>query len=992
MRSETPTVRPGGAGFHYGNPQCLGPGGRWDIGGHSPSGLNGTLGPTVYAGPMTASMFGRAEELATAIAMLEDVRQGPAGLLIEGDVGSGKTTLRRVVVAEARARGYRVLETHPVESEQSLPYAALGDLLGGMAGHPDLDLPGPQERALRVAVLLEEPEDGPPDPRAVALATLNALRSMAQRSPLVVAVDDLHWMDGPSARVLEFVVRRLQEERIGVVAASRETPRALLSGLFDRSFSGREAHRLSMTPLGVEALDEVLRSRLAAALPRQVLAQVHRASGGNPLFALEIARGMQRGEIRPTTTEPLVVPATLQQYARERLSQLPREVRDLLFSVASTADPTIELLERVAPTGAVSTAVEHATSAGVLEVAGDRLQFVHPLFASTLYHAISPTRRRTLHRTLATVVSSPDERARHLALAAHGPDRTAAAAVEAAARRAATRGAPDAGAELAERADELTPPGDVRAKGRRRIAAGEYHFLAGNLERARQIFEDMATALDPGPVRAAVLRRLAKVRYRNDSCSVASQLLTRALGEAGGDRTLRAGIERDLAWAVMLCGDMDAAAAHAQSALRHIGDGSDDAMRAEVLAATAMAEFLQGGGIQDGAMREAIELAATTSDTPIEWRPNMMLGMMLNWSGATAEARRRFDDLHRVVREAGDDTSLPFLLAQMSESATWDGDWAAAVRHAGEAVALSLQTGQEPMRAAALYAKALAEAHRGNLDEARTDAHAGLELAEAVGSVVMMIWNQAVLGFVELSVDDPAAAHQHLAPLIAWRDVVGIREPGMLRFMPDEIEALVALGQLERADALLVGYEADSGRLQRPWAQLAAARCRALLTAAAGDVAAAVVALGGAIEELGDAVQRFERARALFVLGSVQRRTRRRADARASLQAAHEMFEELGAATWVERTARLLGPARSGPGPDGALDDLTPAERRVADAVAGGATNREAAALLFVSVRTVELHLTSVYRKLGIRSRTELAARMAARAETPDASAQPSSG
>jgi DNA-binding CsgD family transcriptional regulator len=921
---------------------------------------------------MSNAIVGRAGELASVERFLDEILLGPSALSLQGEAGAGKTTIWRATISAARERGYRVLACHPAESEGSLAFAALGDLLEGVLDEPHPNLPAPQYRALRVAVLMADPDGLPPDQRSVSVATLGVLRSLSEHSPVLVAIDDLQWMDRASARVLEFALRRLEAERVGVVISARPAV-APVPIMLDRSFWVREPRLIALAPLGPDALDSICRTRLGVTFARSVLTQIAAASGGNPLFALEIARGILRGEIEPKPGEHLAVPGTLHELVRDRLEDLPADVRDLLFVAAAVADPTIALLEKAAEHPArVRAGVDVAAQAGTVEVVGDHLRFTHPLFASTLYHAVGVERRRVIHRSLARLVPDADERARHLALAAEGPDAAVAAALDVAARAAALRGAPDAAAELCEQAYTLTPHNDKGLRQRRRIDVAEYHFAAGNPALARRWLEEIATALDAGPGRASVLRRLAKVRYRNDSCSVAAQLLTRALQEAGDDASVRAGIGRDLAWAVTLCGDVRDAAEHARSALRLVEESDDDAMLAELLAATSMADFLVGGGVRSDAMRSSLELERARPEVPIEWRPSMMLGMMLKWSGDLDGARRVFDPLHQRTREAAEETSLPFLLSQMSETATWSGDWVTALGQAKEAHTIALQTGQELIRSSVLYTRALVEAHLGLVDEARQSALDGLELAKNAGSVLAMMLNQTVLGFVELSVDDAAGAHGYLAPLVAWSEVVGLREPGVLRFVPDEVEALVALGELEKADELLKAFEADAARLDRTWAILAGARCRALLTAAGGDSGGARLALLRTLELTGASVPPFERARAQLVLGSIQRRTRHRKDARVTLGAAMEIFERLGAKLWSAKAGRLL--ATSGGRVPG---QLTPAELRVAELVAGGATNREAADQLFVSVRAVEVHLTSIYRKLGIRSRTELARRIA---------------
>jgi DNA-binding CsgD family transcriptional regulator len=732
----------------------------------------------------------------------------------------------------------------------------------------------------------------------------------------------------------------------------------------------------------VADLDALFRTRLETSFAPPVLREIAAASAGNPLFALEIARAIHRGEVRAEPGEPLPVPRTLQEFVQERVAELPVEVRELLFMAAAAAEPTLDLLARVAPVDDVERSLGYAVDVGVARIDRRALHFVHPLFASTLYHAVPPRRRRALHRRLVEVVRTPDERARHLSLGTEGADATVAAELDDAARGAAARGAPVVAAELSEQAHRLTPAGEAAARIRRSVNAAEYHFASGATERARELLESVVTSLHGGPERADVLRRLAKVRYRNDSCSVAAELLTRALVEAGGSVPLRAGIERDLAWAVALCGDVRDAAVHARAALERVSGERDGDLLPELLAATTMLDFMLGRGAAWEALERATALERPRAEVPIEWRPGMMLGMTLKWSGEVDGAQERFEALRSRTVETGDETSLPFLLSQMSETATWAGDWSRALRLAEEAHVTALQTRQEPIRAGALYAMALAQAHLGLTQEARASADAGLSLSKRVGSVFAMMLNQSVLGFVELSLGDPAAAHDQLGPLVAWLDVVGIREPGVIRFVPDEVESLIALGELDRADRLLKPYEDDAARLDRPWATLAAARSRALLVATTGDVPAGAALLEQALSAPLARQQPFDYGRALLVLATIQRRTRQRKSTRASADAALEIFDRLGARLWSDKARRILGPSASDPARD-ATATLTPAERRVAELVAAGASNREVADRLFLSVRGVEVHLTSIYRKLRISSRTQLALRLSGAGVAP---------
>ena len=924
-------------------------------------------------------LFGRTAEVAALGAFLGDVAAGPSLLVIEGDLGAGKTALWRAAAEAARQANHHVLISRATEAEASLAFAALGDLLRDVLDRGLPHLPPPQATALRVALLLQEPDGQVPEPLAVSVATLGLLRGLAAERPVLIALDDFAWLDAASANVLAFVLRRLESERIGVVGTvRRDGERAPLRGLLDEATTGRDPNRLVAGPLTRDAIEALLASEIDAAIPPPLVTEITSSSGGNPLFALEIGRGIERGEIVHQPGQPLAVPATLRDLVVHRVGRLEPLVREALFVAAAVPDPTIELLRAVLPEIRRAEGLQPAVGAGVIQLRDGHVTFRHPLFASTVYHAMPPDRRRVLHGRLATEVHGAQERARQLSLATEGPDEVVATALDEAASAASRRGAPSVAADLAEQAWALTPPAGREARERRQSAAAAFHMAAGNLPRARALLERLAEHLAPGSVRSETLRCLATVRYRQDSPAVAAELLGKALAEAGADASLRACIERDLAWAVIACGDVRDARNHTRAALALIEDKETPALRGQILAADALTSFLLGDGFDEARMRESLTLDDSDSAVPVEWRPSMMLASMLRWSGDLAGARQQLDGLHRQTTEAGDEASLPYLLMQRSETATLAGELRTALEYAEAADTIAVSMGQEPIRAGVLYARSLAAAHLGMTDEARRFALEGLALAHETGAVLTMLLNQTVLGFLELSLDRPSTAHEWLGPLLRWVDVISIQDPGILRFVPDEAEALVALGDLAEADDLLSRYEADARRLGRPAAVLGAARARAILCASAGDPSAGAALLQQALRQWESAVPPFDRARARLVLGTVLRRTLRRREAREALEEAVTGFGEVGARLWVEKAERMLG------GPDEpsleVLQPLTAAERRVAELVAGGATNRAAADHLFVSVRAVEVHLTSIYRKLGLRSRTELAG-LLARAE-----------
>ena len=913
-------------------------------------------------------VVGRDKELAVVVAFLESTEALPGALLLEGEAGIGKTTLWRAGVKSARELSYSVLRASPAEKEATFSYSGVSDLLADVVDEVLPGLPEPQRRALETALLLRDSGGPPPEQHTLAVALLGVLRALAASRPVVLAVDDVQWLDRSSAAMLEFAARRLRSEPVALLLARRQSP-MLDSDRLELAIPEERRLAVRVGPLSMGALHRLLRDRLGTTLARPALRRVHEASGGNPFYALELVRALERsgGWIRPG--HPLPVPETLEAILHERIDALPPSVRQVLVTAAALRRPTESMLGDWP-------ALEQASEAGVIELTNGEVTFTHPLLASAAYGSITAAGRRGLHRRLAEVVSDPEERARHLAMSAEAPDKEVADALEDAARGAAARGAPAAAAELAELAVRLTPKSERGRLLERSVDGAWYHVAAGELETAASMLEQLEE-LSPGVVRADALLLLASAQ---PSFEQSLELAERALGDARGDDARVAKLECYIGEILLVQGSADRALEHARAALEPAERAADRTILATALSTVAWFETLSAVEPTPGLLERAVALeeAAVQSQVYDTSSPGFALGMRLMFAGRLDEARARMDMRFERAVSLGDEAAVAAALLHQAQLEFRAGNWSLAARKAAEGYERAEQIGREQDMSALLYAGALIDVHLGRIDEARDAATRGIAFSERCGDEVFRLLNLSVLGFLELSVGDPGAADRILRPLAARLASFGWREPSIYGELPNAIEALVELGELGEARRLLAELQNRLSRIESPWGEASAGRCEGLILAAEGDVAPAVAALERALAVHDRLPQPFDHARTLLALGAIQRRTKKRGAARESLERALAIFDELGAALWAEKARSEL--ARVG-GRTAAGDRLTPTERRIAELVATGKTNKEVAAQLFVAPRTVEGHLTRIYEKFGVRSRAELAHRLSVTAD-----------
>jgi ATP/maltotriose-dependent transcriptional regulator MalT len=778
---------------------------------------------------------------------------------------------------------------------------------------------------------------------------------------VLLAIDDLQWLDPSTLHVIAFAARRLSGA-VGLLATIRTEPDTGDVASWLQLPRPDAIQRITVRPLSSRALHAVVSNALERPIPRTAMARIHEISAGNPFYAIELGRALNdsAGE---------VLPGTLAELVRARVGSLDPAVQDVLLAAACLATPTVELVGAAAATehDLLIELLEAAERNGIIFIEGNRIRFTHPLLASGVYTDASPTQRRLMHRRLAGVVNEIELRARHLALASTAADPEVLGALDAAAASAHARGAPDAAAELLELAIALG--GDTPE---RRIRLAGHNFDAGDPGRARALLERAIAGMQPGPLRAEALHSLAVVRFNDDGYPEASQLLQRALAEDKPDPALRVRMLTALAHTLFNTGEPDAAWRCAEEAVMLAERLEAPGLLSQALGVRSMLFFLRGDGIDEPSLLRALELEDHDSFTPTVLKPGVEHALILGWIGDLDTSYQRMQAIQRRCVEKGEEGELMFIDFQVVVNRIWRGDFAEAARVTDAATGLASQLGGDFPAMLVLVLQAWLAAFCGQEDDARPAVADAIDASKRSGTGWHEEWSLTALGFLETSLGNYDAALNALEPLLSryWPSP-NPTEIVAASFLPDAVEALTALGRADEAEPLVDGLERNGRRLDRAWMLAVGARCRAMVLAARGDVGAAVQSARRALTEHDRLPMPFERARTQLLLGQLIRRER--SEATAVLRDALAVFEELGTALWVDRARAELAGTRPR---EQAHGELTPAEQRVAKLAASGMTNRDVAATLFISSKTVEATLARVYRKLGIRSRAELGRHM----------------
>ncbi len=905
-------------------------------------------------------LIGRTEEVSRLTVLIEAARTGrSAALVVHGDPGIGKTSLLEQVVAGAD--GFHVLRARPLQAESELPFAGLSEVLRPIL-HLRERLPVPQQAALAGALALGPPVPG--DRFAVAAATLSLLAVAAEEGPVLVVVDDAHWLDDPSRESLIFAGRRLGSEGIVLLLGMRDRPWLQDFGLDTLRLDGlAPADAGALITRNDRPLDVGVRDRLI------------RETRGNPLALIEAVSTLSDDERsgQVPIVHPLAVGATLERAFAQQLRDLPDETqRALLIAAASDTGDAGEILTAIASQGLGPEALEPAERVEMIVLEEGRVAFRHPLVRSAAYHARDPAARRDAHRALAGAVGATDQGAWHLAAATAGPDEAVAQLLQDSGDRALARSAYGVAGRALEAAATLSPTDAARLG--RMIAAGRAIWLGGEPTRAARVLEAAAQLATDPAVRAQIQQLRAQAMFFTHPVSeTLSVLLTEAERVQGQDPLLAAQMLCTASNVSVMAGDIERAEQMAVDAMSLAGD--DDGPSGVMAKLSLGSAYALRGKVADGlAITEPV--LAAKQEALLDPNGEMASGLfavipILSWTDRRAPARAMLEGIIAGARAAGAVAMLPFWLASMSELELREGRITPAYAAASESLQLARDTGQATELTFSLMVLARLDAILGNEDECRALVTASLDSARRTGTASIETYAASALGLLELSLGRPERAVAHLLACARLRAVHGAGLLAVVHWAGDLIDAQARVDDLGGARATVEMVQANAERTGVRWEYSIAARGRGILAAESGYEAEFARAL-----ELHGGDTRYERARTLLALGMRRRRSRKRAAARDALREALIYFESAGALPWAEQartelraTGETLGPEPSG---RDSLHALTPQELQVALIVAGGATNKEAAAALFLSTKTVEFHLSNAYRKLGLRSRAEL--------------------
>jgi DNA-binding CsgD family transcriptional regulator len=905
-------------------------------------------------------LLGRDAERAAIERLLADARIGTSGVLVLiGEPGIGKSAL--LAHAADGASEMRVLTARGVEGEASIPFAGLLELLRPVLEHVE-ELPAPQAAALRAALAI-----GPgvgSERLVIGAATLGVLASVAEERPLCVLLDDAQWIDQPSAEALLFAARRLLVDPVAIIVAlrSHET-----SPLADARLPA-----VALAGLDLAACEELLARQRADPVPPGSAERLFRATGGNPLALIELA-GEAEGVAASLVEGPLPIATTVEHAFAARASRLGDMARRslLLAGAASTGD-LVPIARAAALLGVDIAALQEAEAAGLVIVVDGLIEFRHPLVRSAVHSAADPAERRAVHGALAQTLTDEryaDERAWHLGAAAFGPDDAAADALAHAAGRARERGAYAAAALTAERAARLTAADGLR--GRRLLEAASNAWIAGSGEHAVSLLDEAAPLARDDDVGVDIAQLRGHVALARGDAMGARAVFVTAAELAAHDPRRAALLMAEASFASLCAGQVQPMLDDARAACAGLPEHDEGVEACAAHIALGMALVLSGAGDEGPrTLRTAVAMAGYVElfeGPPLLGRWAIEAPLFLR------EARTARESIARALasaRERGLAGALSTLLHQVGRDAATTDRWSEARVSYHEAAEVAHHTGQPGEECAALSGLAWLDAREGREESCRAHAASALALAREYGRGLFETWALAALGDLELALGHPAAAIERLADVTATLERLGIADVD-LSPAPELVEALVQCARGEEATAVAAAYRERAAAKGQPWALARSARTLGLVA----DDATFAQWFEEALRWHDSTPDTFERARSELAYGERLRRARRRSDARPHLRAALAGFHQLGAEPWAERarlelaatgeTARKRDPST--------LDQLTPRELQIALDLAAGLTTREAAAKLYLSPKTIEYHLRSVYRKLGVASRAELA-------------------